>query len=152
MKIREILSRAFSEVVSSKYQISNIDYDDGLRYLNRMMAKMAATGIDVGYTQASSIDDDLTVQDGAILGMVKNLAVNLWPQYNSEPVNNLLSFSAKRSMEAMRNIGFDTIDVALFPSTLPIGSGDYRGAYSENFYTNETDVSIFIGKENGEQH
>ncbi len=152
MKAREIISRAFTEVVSSKSEIDNIDFDDGLRYLNRMMAKLEDTGVDVGYTQTASIDEELTVQDGALLGMTKNLALNLWSQYNNNPVNRVLKFSANRSLMAMRNIGFDAVGVAKFPSTLPVGSGNYQSPYSEDFYTNDTDRSIFIGTENGEQH
>lgn len=150
MKAREIISRAFTEVVSSKTKISSVDLDDGLRYLNRMMAKLEDTGVDVSYTQVDSVDDDITVQDGALLGMTKNLALNLWPQYNTNPANNVLKFSASRSLVAMRNIGFDSIGVAQFPSTLPVGSGNYQSPYSEDFYTNGADKSIFIGAENGE--
>lgn len=152
MKAREIINRAFTEVVSSKSEIDNIDFDDGLRYLNRMMAKLEDTGVDVGYTQVASIDEELTVQDGALLGMTKNLALNLWSQYNNNPVNRVLKFSANRSLMAMRNIGFDAVGVAKFPCTLPVGSGNYQSPYSEDFYTNDTDRSIFIGTENGEQH
>ena len=61
-----------------------------IRFLNRMMAKFRAKGIDVGYTPINSIDDFITVKDeAAIDGIVPNLALKLAPVYsNSEGFSN----------------------------------------------------------------
>ena len=64
-----------------------------IRYLNRMMARFAVDGINLGYTTVTSVGDLITVPDGAIDGMVKNLAVSLFPQYAAPgtPVSPILS-------------------------------------------------------------
>jgi hypothetical protein len=137
MKASEIITRAYAEVVASKSSIQPSELQDGLRYLNRMMASLEAKGIELGYTSLSSVDDEVTVSNGVILGMVKNLALTLWPQYSTDPVNPLIKFSADRTMGTMLNQAINVINPSQFPSTLPVGSGNYDGVYQDNFYTNE---------------
>ena len=148
MKARSVISRAFAEVIQSKTGIQDVELQDGLRYLNRMMAKLAAEGVTVGYTSLSDVDSEMTVPDGVILGMVKNLALTLWPQYSTDPVNPLIKFSAKRSLDTMLAQAITIIQPSQFPATLPIGSGNYDGTYTDTFYTNEEGTSTYIGTEN----
>lgn len=148
MKAREIIERAFNEVTQSKAPIQEVELTDGLRYLNRMMAKLAVTGIDVGYTSLSDIEDDVTTPNGVILGMVKNLALLLWPQYSTTPVNPLIKFSAERSLNTMRSQAINEIQVAQFPSTLPRGSGNWDGPLQDDFYTNVPGHGNYIAGEN----
>ena len=148
MKAREVINRAFAEVVTSKYDIENINLSDGLRYLNRMMAKLEIQGIDLGYTSLNSVDEELTTPDTVILGMVKNLALILWPQYSTTPVNPLIKFSADRSLNSMRSQAINIIQPAQFPSTLPRGSGSNIGRYDDDFYTNDQGRSTYLGVEN----
>lgn len=147
MKAKDIITFAFAEVVQSKYKIEPVNLIDGLRYLNRMMAKYDSQGIVLGYTALTSPDDLVTVPDTVAMGMVKNLALILWPQYNIGPVNPLIKFSAKRSLNSMRAQAINIIEPAQFPSTLPIGSGNYNGLYSDNFYTNDQGRSEYLGVE-----
>ena len=148
MKARTIIERAFAEVVQSSYEPESVNMEDGLRYLNRMMAKLEVSGIEVGYTSLSSVDDHISTPNTVVLGMVKNLALILWPQYNIGPVNPLIKFSADRSLNSMRCQAIDTIQPAKFPATLPRGSGNQDGRYSEPFYTNNIGVSTYIEAEN----
>ena len=148
MKAREVIARAFAEVVQSNYTPEDVNFSDGLRYLNRMMAKLEINGIDVGYTSVNALDDVLTTPNTVILGMVKNLALILWPQYNVDPVNPLIKFSAKRSLNSMRCQAIQIIPPAQFPSTLPRGSGNQDGRYSEPFYTNNVGISTYLEVEN----
>ena len=147
MKAKDIITFAFAEVVQSKYKIEPVNLTDGLRYLNRMMAKYDSQGIVLGYTALTSPDDLVTVPDSVAMGMVKNLALILWPQYNIGPVNPLIKFSAKRSLNSMRAQAINIIEPAQFPGTLPIGSGNYNGLYSDNFYTNDQGRSEYLGVE-----
>ena len=75
MQAREVILRAFAEVTQSKAPIQDVELSDGLRYLNRMMARPEFVAL--GYTSLSSVDDQMTVANGVILGMVKNLALTL---------------------------------------------------------------------------
>jgi len=144
MKAKVIITYAFAEVVQSKYKIEPVDLIDGLRYLNRMMLKFNAQGIELGYTALANPEDVLTVPDTAGMCMIKNLALILWPQYNIGPVNPLIKFSAKRSLDSMRAQAINTTEPAQFPSTLPVGSGNYNGIYGDNFYTNDQSESVFF--------
>ena len=146
MKAREIISWAFAEVTQSKAPIQDVELYDGLRYLNRMMGKPEFSAL--GYTSLTSVDDVVTVSDGAILGMVKNLALTLWPQYSTIAVNPLIKYSAKRSFDTMLAMAITTINPAQFPATYPIGSGNYDDRYTDNFYSNQQGHSTFIGTEN----
>ena len=148
MKARDIISWAFAEVTQSKAPIQDNELYDGLRYLNRMMNRLEGNGVEIGYTSLSDVDSTVTVPDGAILGMVKNLALTLWPQYSTTPVNPLIKYSAKRSLDTMLAMAITTINPAQFPATVPVGSGNYNGRYTDNFYTNQQGHSTFIGIEN----
>ena len=148
MRAKDIITYAFAEVVQSKYTIEPGNLIDGLRYLNRMMAKYDAQGIELGYTALTSPDDVLTVPDTVAMGMVKNLALILWPQYNIGVVNPLIKFSAKRSLDSMRAQAINITEPAQFPSTLPVGSGNYNGIYGNDFYTNSQGQSKYLGVEN----
>ena len=150
MRARVIIERAFAEVVQSKFNIEDINMSDGLRYLNRMMAKLDREGIELGYVSLNSVDDEIGVPDAVILGMVKNLAYTLWPQYNVDPMNPLIKFSAKRSLKSMQSKAIDEINPAQFPSTLPVGSGNEIGRYDQQFYTNTVGTSTYLGVENDE--
>jgi hypothetical protein len=147
MKAKDIITFAFAEVVQSKYKIEPVNLVDGLRYLNRMMAKYNAEGIQLGYTSLASPNDVVTVPDTVIMGMVKNLALILWPQYNIGPVNPLIKFSAKRSLNSMRAQAINITEPAQFPATLPVGSGNYNGLYGADFYTNDQGRSEYLGVE-----
>lgn len=152
MIAREIISRAFYEVVISKYRIEDISLDDGLRYLNRMMAKFEVEGIELGYTPLTDVDQVVTVPDTVFLGMVKNLALILWNQYNIGPVNPLIKFSADRSLKAMRSQAITITEPSQYPATLSRGSGNYDGQYTDPFYTNVQGESKYLGVEDDEQH
>jgi hypothetical protein len=147
LKARDIIFRAYKEVVQSKSEPNDGDYADGLRYLNRMMSKLEIKGIILGYTPLTSIDQDVTVPATCFHGMIKNLAVNLWPQYSSIAVNPILKFSADRSFKMMQSQAISVVEPAQFPSTIPIGSGNYCGPDEYDFYRNRTSVSKYIQSE-----
>lgn len=147
MKARDIVSAAFDEVVSLKTPISDAELVDGLRYLNRMMAKLEFDGVTIGYTKAG-LDEDLTVPDAAILAIIKNLAVTLWKQYSSLELNPLIAFAARRGMDTLRFISTDSMPDTKNTSYLPRGSGNYE-RYTDPFYSNEQEADQYIGTENG---
>ena len=93
-----------------------------LRYMNRFMSMIAAKGINLGYTQVTSLDDTLTIADGAIIGLIKNVAKLVAPQYGAV-VTPELHEAAKDGLDAMRRLG-TTITASSMPCTLPRGSGN----------------------------
>ena len=74
------LSKKKEKIVHAKVQ--SVDFQNGVRYLNRMMGAWDAQGLALGYTKVSNPADPITVPDGALEGMVFNLAVRLAKQYD----------------------------------------------------------------------
>lgn len=103
----------------------------GIRYLNRMMTAFAVEGINLGFTTITNIGDPITVADGAIEGMVSNLALKLAPQFGAD-ISPALAAKARDGLAAMEAIAV-TVFPTSFGSTLPIGSGN-----EDNFPTSDS--------------
>jgi len=129
----DLIKDALTEltVQANEQTVPAVDLNTGVRYLNRMMAAWDAKQIKIGYTKVDSPNDLLTVPEGAIEGMVFNLALRLAAQYDMQ-ITPSLAESAREGMETIRIIGVKT-GKANFPSTLPIGSGneDASGIYPD---------------------
>lgn len=148
VKARDIITYAYREVHASRTkEPSNAELNDGLRYMNRLMAKLASQGINVGYTALSDIDDELTSHPFATRGILKNLALSLWPQYRVESANPLIVFAAEKSLKTLRNISLQGFNVSQYPSTMSVGSGNRERPYDDKFYTNEPYTGEYIAKE-----
>lgn len=156
----DIIKSALQEILvqASESPIEADEAQDAIRYLNRMMAKYAAQGINLGYTAVSSLGDAITVSDGALDGMSKNLAISLFPQFAAPgtPINPLLIQQASEGLDTMRMLALDSIGPSFYPDTLPIGSGNESDtAYNnEHFYTEPSDEVLsesggFISIESG---
>lgn len=136
-----IIVSALQEIVvqASEAPVDPDEAQDGIRYLNRMMAKFATQGINLGYTTVSSLGDAITVADGAIDGMVTNLAIALRAQFvvSGTPLDPTLVERARDGLEAMRMVAITSIGPSFFPDTLPVGSGneDDGSFRTDHFYT-----------------
>ena len=136
----DVIKSALQEILvqASEAPIQADQAQDGIRYLNRMMAKFAAQGISLGYTSVTSLASPITVGDGALDGIVKNLALSLFPQYSAPgtAINPLLIQQAREGLDVMRMLAIDSIGPSFYPSSLPVGSGNENsGPLSDNFYT-----------------
>ena len=109
-------------VQASEQPIQPVDFQTAKRYANRMMATFAATGISLGYTNIVNPTDLVTIPDGAIEGLLFNLAIRLLPTYDF-PLTADLANNAKEGKDAMRKLAI-TIIPSKHPCTLPIGSGN----------------------------
>lgn len=131
-----VISSALQEILvqASEAPLEPDDFEVGRVSMNRMMDSYAASGINLGYTTVNKLADPITVPDGAIDGMVFNLAIRLAPQYD-RPVSIDLKDNAKDGKEAMRSIAF-TILPSAFPDTLPRGSGNEQdnNTNTQTFY------------------
>ena len=92
-------------VQASEASISADEAQTAIRYMNRYMARLDAKGIDLGYTVVSNLGDPITIPDGAIDGLVTNLAVSLAPQYDVQLTQGLM-LEAKAGQDAMLSIAF----------------------------------------------
>ncbi len=128
--ITDALGEAFINAMEQPTEAA--DMQKGIRYLNRMMAKLDAKGISLGYTVVNDPTDLITIPDGAIDGLIMNLAVALAPSYG-EQVSPELFQNAKSGMKAMLDIAVVALPRKL-PCTLPVGSGNYDTRYNDKFF------------------
>jgi hypothetical protein len=119
-------------VQASEQSIEAVDFQTSRRYLNRMMATTPYNNL--GYTEVVSPDDVITVADGAIEGIVFNLAVKMLATYDM-PLTAELNQNAKNGLKEIRRISV-TVQPTSYPCTLPIGSGnEQNGTFSnQHFY------------------
>jgi len=109
------------------------EYQDSIFYLNNFMFGLDAKGIALGYTEVSSLGDVITVPPGAIQGIIKNLALELAPQFDVAVPPELFA-QAAMTMGTLEHLGVHNGD-SFYPSTLPIGSGNERNNYqNRHFY------------------
>lgn len=120
-----------------------------IRYINRFMAMIAANGINLGFTKITSISDTLTIPDGAIIGLVKNVAKLIAPQFGAV-ITVEVHEAARDGLKAMRRLG-TSITPSNMPCTLPMGSGNDNDIRDNKFYTcpedqilTETDNNILL--------
>lgn len=109
-------------VQASEAPIEASEAQTAIRFMNRLMSRWSASGIDLGYTLVSSLGDAVTVPEGAYDGVVKNLAISLGPQYDV-PISIDLRISAKEALNDIRAITF-SIGATEYGDTTPIGSGN----------------------------
>lgn len=133
-----VITSALQEILvqASEAPLEPDEIQDAIRYMNRFMAQLAADGIALGYTDVASTSDAITIPDGAINGLVFNLAIKLASQFG-KAVSPELALNAREAKNTMRNIAV-TIGRSHFPNTLPIGSGNEFDGGATHFYPDNT--------------
>ena len=115
-------------VLGAEATLEADEIESTIRYMNRYMTMIEADGISLGY-----LSDPITVADGAIMGMIKNVALMLAPQYGAIASQELI-LGARNGMSAMENLAVEVAASSL-PCTLPIGSGnEWSGFNTQRFY------------------
>ncbi len=134
--VTDALGEAF--INAQEQPTEDVDMSKGIRYLNRMMAELDSNGVSLGYTVVDSTSDEITVPDGAINGMLFNLAKRLANSYG-EQVSPELFQAANDGWKTLYKIGV-TIEQTQYGSTLPVGSGNEGDDYSDDhFYPDQSD-------------
>lgn len=138
--LQEILVRA------SESPLEADELQDTLFAMNNYMTALDADGVHLGYTVVSDLGDAVTVPDGALQGLIANVAIDVAPQFGAT-VSQALVLKAKKGMSAMRKLGV-TITPMSYPSTLPIGSGSESGDYTYDHFYPETDATALTETNN----
>ena len=129
-----IINDALQEILvqASEQSLQTVDFQTGRRYLNRMMAIVPFTGM--GYTIVTDPSDPITIPDGAIEGVIFNLAKRLLSSYDMPLTAELLQ-SAKAGLAEIRKITVVILPTQM-PCTMPIGSGNEEDNTfnSQHFY------------------
>lgn len=107
-----------------------------IRYMNRYMSRLAAGGVNLGYTKVSNLGDDITIPDGALDGLKSNLALLLAPMFDV-PITQALKSAASAGERVMYSLGVSLQEMA-YPDRLPVGSGNENFEFGDNqhFYPN----------------
>ena len=145
---QEVINDSLQEMLvqASEQPIEAVDFQTARRYLNRMMDRLAARGINLGYTKINNLGDLLTVPDGAVSGVVTSLAVELGNQYDV-PIGPALAGRAGVGLDAMIDISFVIVPTRM-PDTAPRGSGNTGenfGTFASPFYPGLTDDVLTEG-------
>lgn len=132
---QSVIKDALQELLvqASEQPIEANEFQSGIRYLNRMMATIPYNGL--GYTNVVDPSDPITIDDGAIDGVIFSLALKLAPQYDIEPSNDL-RVNKRDAMKSLRKLSL-VYKPTQMPSTMPIGSGNedwFTGRLDDHFY------------------
>jgi len=127
--------------------VGDAEIEDYIFALNNFMAGLEAENVILGYTPVTQSSDILTVPDGAIRGVIANLAVELAPSYDGQ-ITPRLDNIAVTGLNQMRILG-QTIPDTVYPRTLPIGSGnenDTGDLLFSHFYweTDEEEEEVIV--------
>jgi hypothetical protein len=134
---RSVLIDAFEDIVTQG-EADTIDSNmarTGIRAMNRLMSTLDATGIALGYTKVDSLNDPITIADGAIDPIIALLAYRLWPKYRTPEPGQLIASNAREALKVLAKIAV-TVSPTRFPSTLPRGTGNTDRTVDtfDNFY------------------
>lgn len=108
-------------VQATEAPLESDEIQDFLDSLNDYMASLEARGIRLGYTPVSNVSDYVTIPDGAVSGIIANMAIYVASDFNGK-VNQTLLLESRAGMRAIRRLGQRT-PTSQLPENLPIGSG-----------------------------
>lgn len=131
-------------VQASEAEIEADEARSAIRFLNRLMDRLAARGYNFGYTEVTNLGDDITIPDGAVEPVIFNLAVALAPLYlePGEQIHPDVRTTARDGMRTLARIAVNIRETA-YPCTLPYGSGNTgRTTRTENFYPCTTEQIV----------
>lgn len=111
-------------------------YDRGLRFLNSFLKIWYGQGLKIFTGNGvQTLQSELPVIDDAYMAVVSNFAIYVAPFWGATPSNEAVMTAATTEAEMRALYGADVNSV--FPSTLPIGSGNEWpewGSWSDKFY------------------
>ena len=120
-------------VQASEADLEPDEYQDFIFAMNNYMLSLDAEGIQLGYTEVSSLADTVTVPTRALRGIIANMAIEAAPDYNGVISQGLVT-AAQEGLRAMPRLGQSMGETA-YPSTPPIGPGTDNTPYrSTPFY------------------
>ncbi len=132
---QSVIKDALQELLvqASEQPIEANEFQSGIRYLNRMMATTPYNGL--GFVNVVDPSDIITIDDGAIEGVIFSLALKLAPQYDIEPSQDL-RINKRDAMKSLRKLSL-VYKPTKMPSTMPVGSGN------EDWFTGNTNYHFY---------
>ena len=134
--VNEVVTDAMEDLVvqASEAPIEPDEGQAGIRALNDRMFAWDAMGISLGFTKVSNMKDELTVPDGAIMGIKAQISIDLAEKYDVTVKLGVVK-RAVDGLKAIQNLANLRARSMAYPSTLPIGSGNEDDLNeSQHFY------------------
>ncbi len=128
--VKQILSEINTR--ASEAPLEPDEIQDTIFHMNTYMFAQAADGVNLGYTAVNNLGDEVTVPDGALMGLIANVAIMMAPTFEAE-VSQALASKAAIGYEAMLKLGV-SMSEAEYPSILPRGSGNEQDWTDCHFY------------------
>ena len=128
--VKAILGKILVRAVESELEADEIQ--DTIFAMNNYMTALDAEGVHLGYTVVTDLGDEITIPNGALQGLIGNVAIIMAADFGSTVDQSVIA-QAKTGLSAMRKLGV-TIGRQLFPSTLPIGSGNESDNWGDEWH------------------
>ena len=134
-KALSIIIDAFEDIVvqADESQIEASMARGAVRAINRIMDTLASNGVALGFTKINSMNDEITIPDGALDALVSILAFRLWPKYRSAEPTSSIIINVRAGVKQMYKVG-TVVATTQYPSTLPVGSGNQSEPNDYIFY------------------
>jgi len=145
----DVIKDALQEitVLGAEAPVEASDATYSVRTLNRMMAMLDAKGIDLGFTEVSNFNSELTIPDGALDSVVILLSNRLWRNYSEGNPPQSLMMDVRAAISQLAQLAV-TIAQSEYPPTLPIGSGNQESGYRTDLFYNDLEDTI-LAETNG---
>ncbi len=141
MQAQPLVEAILQEIIvaGAEAPIEGADGSAVIFAMNNYMFEIAADGVNLGFTEVTSGTSEITVERGAINGIVKNVALQVLNQFGSE-VPARLDDQASKSYDVMVKLAVD-IPGTSFPDTLPVGVAN-ENSTGVHFYGEDPDVLL----------
>ncbi|MCK5602023.1 hypothetical protein KAR91_09145 [Candidatus Pacearchaeota archaeon] len=134
-------------VAGAEEPIESVDMQLGLRYMNRMFARLSGIGLPTGFTEVDSTDDVLSIADTIEADTLSLFALLVAPHFL--PGQDVPILVVNDSKEAKRSLAQQLVSVpqTTLPNTLPLGSGNE--CFSDQRFFPGPDQATLLDELNG---
>lgn len=131
---RDLIASALGELGLADYifDATPEELQDALKRLNGLAAQWDGIGIRVGYNFGSDIDAEAGIPDTNEECFYTNLAIRMAPTFG-KAVSADTKVAAKVALNAMM-VSRRSLPECPFPGTMPIGTGNRRGALDQQYF------------------
>lgn len=111
----------------SDADLESNDFAELIFITNNFMFDLDARGVNLGYTEVTTLADTITIPTGALRGLIYNVAIDAAPQYDGTISPGLVKAAAD-GLRTMEQLGV-IVTTSSFPSTLPVGAGNEHNGF-----------------------
>ena len=129
---KTLIDDALLDIEIRSSNITDSEYAQGLRYMNRIMTTWAEEGLNVGYSKVTTITQETHVPDWFEMCLISHLGIALAPSYGVpiDPRRLAVASEMKQAVE-LRLVRLGPVR---YPNSLPTGAGNGY-CIGENYFT-----------------